>query len=1216
MKHIFLNKTIFNSKITYSSLLTHLLILAMFSLLLFSIGMPSNHDKNPLNLISQNLSKASLSKSINKGTLAFCESGTLPFPVQIETKKEVFTECRKSKLLKKPANFNIELKKIDYLQSKNEVQLLFSPEEGFVYTVYLEEFDDINIKNKNKKVTILGTYLHKNIENNKQKILSSGDIEVTNIEESKEIQLKVFFESILNNSGKIFLISYPEKMNLLSKIYKKIKLTKKPLFLTEVSYFNNTSSKEELVTRYRKRSQNINLEQRNISSNFKVNTESSSLAATNNKIKCFIEKYNNYCSSKPAEDDFNKWDIIKVNSNKECSDYANFRYKECKQKHRPIRYSTINSNTFEQIIDQEPKTNHKGSSCHIIKPKNCPGQNINSNKSINYFMNSYKYNSNEVKNYKNCFTKAQSIASKCQLSENTLISISYSNKNDSTLNKSKTLSSRNLLKIGLQEELIEEENKNKTLKSLLNINLDKLKIIYMNPELKTEAEYISKIIQKSTNKLVPTSYSLDYKINSISLAFKNLKSTEQDGRFLYHSDINKKQISLRAEDVNGIKNAVSYLLLESLGVRHVLPNYSNKNIDLVGTYIPSIKKEQISFPIENMTQHIPKFSMRQISGKYFNPFSNIDNNFILEWAQRIGFYGHSIAFHHNMKNIFKPNQRLNPENSGYNPKLFPTHKGKLYPLLQNDGTRNENYFQPNIIKDSKLDQTKKVAVDYINDVFNNKKWGHINSLVSNPNSISLGINDCNYWDDKLFKEYPLKNTQNYNHFSDIYYEWVNKIATDIKPFHPTKKLGVLCYKNVLDAPSFKLDSSVIPFLPFDRIRWYNDEYKQKDIDRTLKWLEKTDNLAWYDYLHARGDDKYRKYLIPKFYPSALKESIKWASDHGIKRYYAESWPGRILTTAPNFYLLSKILWNPEIDHKQEFNDWCNASVGKEGAIYLKKYFEFWENYWKNIQSQSEFFTNENYDRDYLFYHSNRYLHDLNKADINYIDDLIENLNISTRNSETQFRERAKFYISNWTHTIRKDVNDFVQKYNTDNLNQLGFKLISNNNFEDGLQPNGFYIHNRKVEDTGHIAEFKTVKKSNYISGNYSLKASMRQVKPGNKLNFPQKPKSAFYKFINNLKPSNNYVLKFKIKTEDMSGREQKLFARLQYFKKDKQEVARQFQKRIDASNNSTIAITEIIDFTTPSRTKNKFDSIRLAFILEGAGDYTIHIDNLELWEKK
>ncbi len=395
---------------------------------------------------------------------------------------------------------------------------------------------------------------------------------------------------------------------------------------------------------------------------------------------------------------------------------------------------------------------------------------------------------------------------------------------------------------------------------------------------------------------------------------------------------------------NGTLHGVSEFLERFAGVRWLFPGPLGRHV---------VRQDSLTIPMAEIRQK-PAF----ISRFFSNPFPAQESK-NPEYQGWLGFNRlyNTINFHHNLFRLISPLKY-----GQTHPEFFPLINGK--PVTEKTSHLEWN---PQLNAPGLTD----AAIRHICEFFR-----------KNPGttSYSLGMNDCKRFADAKGNGI---NSMGYPNFSDHYYGWTNKVAAGVLKQYPDKYFGMLAYESVTDPPSFQLNRHCVPYICVDRMTWYDPQCAENDKKRTRNWNQHAATLGWYDYVY--GD---KMYIIPRVYNHLLAETVRFAAANGVQAYYAENYNGPFPTEGPKTYLLAKLLWNPEINVDAVLDDWYRCAVGQAAAPYLKQYFDFWENYWREKAIHTEWFeADKNWV--YLSFEDHEYAKYLTTEDLNECRKLLD-----------------------------------------------------------------------------------------------------------------------------------------------------------------------------------------------------------------------------------
>lgn len=431
-----------------------------------------------------------------------------------------------------------------------------------------------------------------------------------------------------------------------------------------------------------------------------------------------------------------------------------------------------------------------------------------------------------------------------------------------------------------------------------------------------------------------------------------------DDKFVIKSNSEEQTIVIYGASDWGTEFGVYDFLEQYVGVRWLMPGQN-------GTDVPRLNR--IAVPNEIRVGQ-PHYTSRLFSG--------LMGSEQLIWA-RFNRMRSMITFHHNLFRLFPPEKY-----SITNPHFYPMNTmGNRY-LPRDNGNYN---WQPCFSADDIVDEAAKNIIDYFNRYPEKKTY-------------SLGINDshlfcrCSRCLGKLPKK---KNFLGLEDYSDLYYDWANKVIGKVLKFHPDVYFGCLAYNEVAAPPKkAKVHPRLMPFMTYDRMKWIDKKIEQDGHGITQCWREKTSNLGWYDYAYGTP------YCLPRVYFHHTAGYLKYGYQNGVRAYYAELYPN--WGEGPKPYLILKLLWDPDLNVDETLDDWYLHAVGGEAAPYLKEYYKIWEHFWTIDIQKSSWFSKKG---QYLSFFSPTYLKDVKLQMIMQSRKLLEEC-IAKAKTEKQ-RNRAK-----------------------------------------------------------------------------------------------------------------------------------------------------------------------------------------------------------------
>jgi hypothetical protein len=402
-----------------------------------------------------------------------------------------------------------------------------------------------------------------------------------------------------------------------------------------------------------------------------------------------------------------------------------------------------------------------------------------------------------------------------------------------------------------------------------------------------------------------------------STILKRVGSIAEDGFVIAFPT--SKDIVITSHTNWGIEFGVYEFLERYVGIRWLYPGAS-------GEYIPHLTS--LSVPAEEIKQE-PGFKSRMVSGLK-GPEQGL-------WVRRNRLH-FEIAFQHNMANIIPP---LVYGKS--NPEFYSMQKGRR----EVPDASSASPWQPCFSSSSFVD----TAISQIDRYF---------ATHQGVMSFSLGINDGGNPCECEACLKAVKNDKNIfgaPNYSNIYYRWVDKVASGVLRSFPGKSFGCLAYEKVFSAPDTSVDPSVIPFVTYETAKCVSST-NRTEFNRTVEdWSKVTNKLGWYDYIYGVT------YLVPRIYFHTMAESYRYLFSNGVRAMYAEAYPN--FGEGPKLYLALKLMWNPQLNVDSTLKDWYVSAVGVQSAPYLEQYFSLWEGFWSQRILNSPWFQQKRIYSDFL-----------------------------------------------------------------------------------------------------------------------------------------------------------------------------------------------------------------------------------------------------------
>ena len=298
-------------------------------------------------------------------------------------------------------------------------------------------------------------------------------------------------------------------------------------------------------------------------------------------------------------------------------------------------------------------------------------------------------------------------------------------------------------------------------------------------------------------------------------------------------------------------------------------------------------------------------------------FSGLRGGDELEWMHHNGL-GPPPAFSHNLSRVI-PNELFEAH-----PELFPLIGGRRW-RPEAPGVVNWN---PDLGEEEVAEYAANAAKAYFSD---------------NPNALSfaLGVNDGLRFGESaatLRWVYPPRYFRGRPNYSDLVFNFMNRVAERMTPEHPDRYLGALAYYWCEQVPSFPVHPKVMPFLTADRSQGYDPAFRREEEALQRRWADAgPERLGIYDYIYGHG------FLVPRIHTALLARNLRHARRVGFDHYYAELYPNWGLD-GPQPWLVAQLLQDPEQSRVRLLDEYYRRFFRK-AARPMRRFFEGCEDVW-------------------------------------------------------------------------------------------------------------------------------------------------------------------------------------------------------------------------------------------------------------------------------
>lgn len=388
--------------------------------------------------------------------------------------------------------------------------------------------------------------------------------------------------------------------------------------------------------------------------------------------------------------------------------------------------------------------------------------------------------------------------------------------------------------------------------------------------------------------------------------------------------------------LSGVRRTLFFILEEFGGVRYLYQGGEK------GFHFP--KRTELAIPRKTIKRN-SCYPYGRMSGKtsaWMGPYPS-HRRYYWFWEVRLGAkavlrYNHALTsgpepsrkWNKRLYEICFPLREYRDADEKPSDEMFPILHGKRY-LPYKDlapGKKAPQHWQPCFTSTEAVDEAATNLIEF---------------LERNPGirSLSLGVNDCGgHCECERCLAMDKVNGDSTNR-SESYYHWVNQVAERVGERFPDVKFGVIAYREVLDPPTFKLHSSVVPVLCFDFNAVIDPEMEKTRKRLVEKWSEKADHIGFWAY-----DPGFYCFTLPRVYFTEQQKMIQFIRDHHGSLGFSSGGYYFTANEGPKAYLAFKLMENPDLDLEATIMDWCRACVGDEAAPHLRGYYKFWEDFWR------------------------------------------------------------------------------------------------------------------------------------------------------------------------------------------------------------------------------------------------------------------------------
>jgi len=199
--------------------------------------------------------------------------------------------------------------------------------------------------------------------------------------------------------------------------------------------------------------------------------------------------------------------------------------------------------------------------------------------------------------------------------------------------------------------------------------------------------------------------------------------------------------------------------------------------------------------------------------------------------------------------------------------------------------------------------------------------------------------------------------------SDYAWDYVNRVAIEVRKTHPDKKILCFAYGSYLLPPEKigKLSPNIVVGLCQWRSMFYDKAARAKALELRQAWRKKTDSgpmVIWEYYLHARPGREWES--IPAVFPHLAAEDLRSLMDVSMGDFIEvyntsprlEDKPDDLAINHLNLYITARLYWDTAQDTDKLLDDYYKLFYGP-AAREMKRFFEFCEANWPSMRSRAD-----------------------------------------------------------------------------------------------------------------------------------------------------------------------------------------------------------------------------------------------------------------------
>ncbi len=176
-----------------------------------------------------------------------------------------------------------------------------------------------------------------------------------------------------------------------------------------------------------------------------------------------------------------------------------------------------------------------------------------------------------------------------------------------------------------------------------------------------------------------------------------------------------------------------------------------------------------------------------------------------------------------------------------------------------------------------------------------------------------------------------------NDFTDVYMDWITRIAASLKKDYPEQYIGIAAYGGTSIPPLNPIPSNVyIAFTP-DISQYYDEDYRNKEVRNIREWQAKTTGknpFGWHAYTGLCS-------IPPRYFAKHFGKTLQtFHNDYNFISFTGDGfgfWP----YSDPQNYLIARLLWDTNLDVNQVLGSYFKKLYGP-AASEVAAFYDFLE----------------------------------------------------------------------------------------------------------------------------------------------------------------------------------------------------------------------------------------------------------------------------------